>query len=120
MWAFPRNGIMSENDHGVTLDHFASGLTRVLDRPVIDKTGLQGLFDFRVEFSPDQTTPAFMPGGIIKGQGPTASLPIGDAPEPTGPSYVTAIQEQLGLKLQPAKGPGDFLVIDSIERPSEN
>jgi bla regulator protein blaR1 len=120
-WALPREGkpLMSQNDYGVTLDQFASGLTRVLDRAVIDKTGLTGLFDFHVEFSPDQTTPAFLPGGVIKG-GPSAPPPIGDAPEPTGPSYVTAIQEQLGLKLQPAKGPGDFLVIDSIERPSEN
>lgn len=111
---------MSENDHGITLDQFATGLTRVLDRAVIDKTGLKGLFDFHVEFSPDQTTPAFMPGGIMRGDRAPVPPPIGDAPEPTGPSYVTAIQEQLGLKLQPAKGPGDFLVIDSVERPSEN
>jgi bla regulator protein blaR1 len=119
-WVFPRNGMMSENDHGLTLDQYASGLTRVLDRAVIDKTGLKGLFDFHVDFSPDQTTPAFMPGGVMKGAGTPNSPPIGDAPEPTGPSFVTAIQEWLGLKLQPAKEPGDFLVIDSIERPSEN
>jgi uncharacterized protein (TIGR03435 family) len=124
-WAFPREGkpLMSENDDGLTLDQFASGLTRVLDRAVIDKTGLKGLYDFHVEFSPDQTTPAFLPGGIIKGMlppppGQPPAVPI--AQDPTGPSYVTAIQEQLGLKLQPAKGPGDFLVIDSIERPGEN
>jgi bla regulator protein blaR1 len=123
MWTFPRGqSLMTENDHGVTVDQFASGLTRVLDRAVIDKTGLTGLFDFHVEFSPDQTTPAFLPGGVIKGTLPPPDQPpvVPIAQDPTGPSYVTAIQEQLGLKLQPAKGPGDFLVIDSIERPSEN
>jgi bla regulator protein blaR1 len=97
--------------HGVNLTAFARGLTRTLDRPVLDKTGLTGLFDFHVEFSPDQATPGLVP------RDPDAPIVAAD---PTGPSFVTAIQEQLGLKLEPARGPGDFLVIDSIERPSEN
>jgi bla regulator protein blaR1 len=112
--------LVVETDHGVTMDQFAAGLTRMLDRAVIDRTGLEGLFDVHVEFSPDQTTPGFLPGGVMKGFNNSTPPRIGDAPDPTGPSFVTAIQEQLGLKLQPAKGPGDFLVIDSIERPSEN
>ena len=64
-------------------------------------------------------SPAFMPGGLLKGNGGPprdTGVPI----DPDGPSYFTAIQEQLGLELEPAKGPGDFLVIDSIERPNEN
>jgi uncharacterized protein (TIGR03435 family) len=69
-----------------------------LDRPVIDRTGLTGTFDAHMEFAPDQTTL-----------------------DPTrGPSIFTAVQEELGLKLEPSKGPGEFLVIDHAERPSEN
>ncbi len=113
---------MTEENHGVTLEDFVDGLTRVLDRAVINKTGLTGLFDFHVEFSPDEVTAGFMPGGTIKGliRRPDQAPQAGVASDPTGPSFVTAIQEQLGLKLEPAKGPGDFLVIDSIERPDEN
>jgi bla regulator protein blaR1 len=115
----PGPSLMVENDHGVTLESFATGLTRVMDRPVIDRTGLSGLYDFHVEFSPDESMPAFMPAGVMKGyEGPPR---LTDIPtDPSGPSYFTAIQEQLGLKLEPARGPGDFFVIDSIDRPSEN
>ena len=116
MWGRKRDapGLVLENDRGITLATFATGLTRVMDRPVIDKTGLSALFDFRVQFSPDESTPAFMPGGVLKGSGGPPRGP-GVAIDPSGPSYFTAIQEQLGLKLEPAKGPGDFLVIDGIQ-----
>lgn len=89
---------------GVSLDTFGKRLSVVLERPVIDRTGLTGLFDIKLEFSPDQATPrAVRPGA-----------------EPTGPGVFTAIQEQLGLRLEAAKGPGKVLVIEHIERPSEN
>ncbi len=91
--------------HGLTLDQTSAALVRVLDRPVIDKTGVAGIFHVHVEFAPDGATPQFRPG---------------PSDEPVGPSIFTAFQEQLGLKLEPAKGPGEFLVIDSVERPSEN
>ncbi len=102
---------MTLSSHGLSPAEFASQLTRTLDRPVIDKTGLTGLLDFQVEFSADQVTPGLVP------RDPDAPIAAAD---PTGPSFVTAIQEQLGLKLEPAKGPGDFLIIDSIDRPSDN
>lgn len=70
----------------------------VKDRPVIDKTGIAGRFDFKLEFATDDASTD--PSGL--------------------PSIFTAVQEQLGLKLEPTKGMGDYLVIDSIERPSEN
>jgi uncharacterized protein (TIGR03435 family) len=73
------------------------------DRPVIDKTSLAGPFDFHPEYAPVQTDP----------DGVAAS---GDS----GPSVFTALQQQLGLKLTPGKGAGEFLVIDHVERPSEN
>lgn len=83
-----------------------------LDRPVVDKTGLTGLYNFHMEFALDQTTtPALAPPGTP----PTAiSDPAG------APSVFTAVQEQLGLKLEPTKEPRDLIVIDHVERPSEN
>jgi len=101
---------------GLSLDLFARQvLIGVVDRPVIDKTGIAGKFTFHLEFSPDQATPALLPGGALdNGQAGPATDPVG------GRTVFSAIQEQLGLKLVPAKGPRDFLVIDHVERPSEN
>ena len=73
-------------------------------REVVDKTGLTGFYDFSLKWTPMQTTAA--PGGA-------------PSPDVEGVSLFTAIEE-LGLKLVPAKGPGQVLVIDHIEKPSEN
>jgi bla regulator protein blaR1 len=95
---------------GTTLDEFSKTLRVVLDRPVIDKTGITGRFDLRVKFSREGTELA---GIALKEPRP--------ASEPNGPpSIFTAIQEQLGLRLESGRGPVDVLVIDHIERPSEN
>lgn len=96
---------------GSTLSDFSKLLNLILDRPVIDKTGIAGRFDIYLEFSSDQVTPGLL--GLAPDAPATAS-------DPTGPTIFTAIQEQLGLKLEPAKGPVEFLVIDHVERPSEN
>ena len=93
---------------------FCQELSGLMDRVVINKTNIQGKFDLRFEFAPDQTTPALLPGGNY----PLAAGPL-EASLP-GPSIFTAIQEQTGLKLEPAKGPREFLVIDDIQRPLEN
>jgi uncharacterized protein (TIGR03435 family) len=74
-------------------------LNRELGRPMLDKTGLTGKYDFTLEF-----VPAAKAGSDETG----------------GPSIFTAIEEQLGLKLEPAKEPMDVLVIDSIEQPAAN
>lgn len=92
---------------GVGINAVAVFLSNILGRPVIDKTGLIDLYDAHLEFVLDESTP-----------GITLRLPPSD--EPPGPSIFTAVQEQLGLKLSSARGPGEFLVIDQIERPSEN
>ena len=107
------NGIVDWR--GLSLDQFAEWvLIGVVDRPVIDKTGIAGKFNFHLEFVPDQATRAFLPGGELDhGQ-------VGPSDDPVGPTIFSAIQEQLGLKLVPAKGPREFLVIDHVERPSEN
>jgi uncharacterized protein (TIGR03435 family) len=93
----------------MTLDEFAKWLNFGLDRLVFDKTGLTAKYDFHLEFSADQSTPGFLLGGTE----------AGDTPDPMYASMFTVVQ-QFGLKLVPAKGPGNFLVIDSVERPSPN
>ena len=96
---------------GSTLSEFSKLLNLVLDRPVIDKTGNASRFDIHLEFSLDQVTPGLL--GLVPDAPAAAS-------DPTGPTIFTAIQEQLGLKLEPAKGPVELLVIDHVEKPSEN
>jgi uncharacterized protein (TIGR03435 family) len=78
---------------------------------VIDRTGLKGNFDFKLEWTPDPGQPA-----ALLGNGPDAPPP----PDPNGPSVFTAVQEQLGLRLESQKGPVEMLVIDKVEKPSEN
>ena len=108
---------MTFNVRGVSLEEFSKMLDGVMDRPVIDKTGVTGKFDFGLEFAPDETVPEAL--HIFRG----ADSDVGAAATPqdaVGPSIFTALQEQLGLKLAPAKGPGERLVIDKVERPSGN
>ncbi len=105
---------MRSNGQNMTLDMHAMSMTDFagslgLDRPVIDKTGVAGLFDFHLEFVLDGATP----GNPFGSHEPTSS---GDG---AGPSIFTAIQK-LGLKLDPTKGPVEFLVIDHVEKPSSN
>jgi uncharacterized protein (TIGR03435 family) len=94
-----------------TMTEFASFLqARILDRPVVDQTGLTGKFDFTLEWRPDTTQ--------LAAQGPNApSLP----PEVASrPDIFTAFQEQIGLKLESMKTPVDVFVIDQVQKPSEN
>jgi len=94
-----------------TMAEFAAFLqARVVDRPVVDQTGLAGRFDFTLEWRPDvaQLGP---PGG------PAPQLP----PEVEArPDLFTAIQEQLGLKLESTKAPVEAYVIDKVQKPSDN
>jgi bla regulator protein blaR1 len=97
---------------GGTLSMFAGSLGMVLDRPVIDKTGITSYFEIHLVFSPDDSA---TPRPVTAEPGASAAVRAPDAP-----GIFQAIQEQLGLRLVPAKGPVDVLVIDHIERPSEN
>jgi bla regulator protein blaR1 len=105
--------------HGISLDDFAKALDRAMDRTVLNKTGIAGMFDIHMEFAPDDAVPAFMPGGRLIGFVGPASPPEvpGDS---IGPSIFTAIQEQLGLRLEGGKSLADFYSIDHVERPTEN
>ena len=85
--------------HDIPMASLASTLEGQVHRTVIDKTGLTGSYDFTLKWSPDD--------------GSTAQT---DA----APYIFTALQEQLGLKLQPAKGPVETLIVDHAEMPSEN
>jgi uncharacterized protein (TIGR03435 family) len=85
--------------YGVTLDEAFGLLHGFLGRVVIDKTGLTGRFDLHLQFSRDDAA-------------------ADDANR--AQSIFTAVEAQLGLKLQPAKGPGEYVVIDRVEHPSEN
>jgi uncharacterized protein (TIGR03435 family) len=91
-------------------------LTTQLGRTVVDKTGLTSNYDFKLQWTPDESQGAMFKGPEPGPQGPTST----SSPDSSGPSIFTAIQEQLGLKLESQKGPVEILVIDHAERPSEN
>ena len=84
--------------------------TMVLDRPVIDQTGLNGRFDFTLNWSPDE----FQFGGA-GARGPRPSDNSAERPD-----LFTAMQEQMGLKLESTKGAAEVLVIDTVTKPTEN
>jgi bla regulator protein BlaR1 len=89
-------------------------LSEQLGRTVVDRTGLTGNYDFTLKWSPDQGTPMFT--GADGGQLPADAA----QPDSSGPSIFTALQDQLGLELESQKSSVEMLVIDSVEKPSEN
>jgi uncharacterized protein (TIGR03435 family) len=91
---------------GQTMNALANAFTSVLERVVIDQTGLTGGFDADAEFNPEG-----LPGMAAPAAG-------ADRAAATAPSLFTAIKEQLGLKLESTKGPVDVLVIDHAEQPT--
>jgi len=98
---------------GVTMADFAGQLQlRVLDRPVIDRTGLSDRYDFTLNWRPDE----FQFPRASAAQRATAIAGGADAL----PDLFSAIQEQLGLKLDATKAPVEVLVIDKVSKPSEN
>jgi uncharacterized protein (TIGR03435 family) len=82
-----------------TMSDFALGLQFMVGKPVIDQTNLSGRYDFTLRWSPDE----------LRAADPDAA-----------PGLLTAIQEELGLKLEATRGPTDVFVIDHVQRPSEN
>jgi len=88
----------------VRLSALIEVLSRELHRTIIDKTALTGEYDFKLKYTPDDGPPPMLNG----------------EPDTSAPSIFTALEEQLGLKLNPAKGPVETLVVDHVEQPSEN
>jgi uncharacterized protein (TIGR03435 family) len=89
----------------VTMSALANALRPYVGREVVDRTGLTGEFDFDLQFSPPPTT-----GSVHAG------IPV--APLDEAASVFTALQEQIGLKLESTRGPVELMVIDSAERPA--
>jgi uncharacterized protein (TIGR03435 family) len=87
--------------HNTSMDLFAKVLSREMDFPVVNKTGLEGVFNFKLSWARENAAPE--PDGA-----------------PEGSSIFTAVQEQLGLNLSSQKAPVDLLVIDHLELPSPN
>jgi uncharacterized protein (TIGR03435 family) len=86
----------------VTVTQLVANLSQFTGRMVLDKTGLTGKYDIDLTWTPEK------------------GLPPLPRPDPNGPSLFTALQEQLGLKLESQTGPVELLVIDHAEKPSEN
>jgi uncharacterized protein (TIGR03435 family) len=92
---------------GISLSQLGERLAPFVDRAVVDRTGLAARFDLNLEWTPDQWRTAQVQNDGLQ-PAPT---------NPGGPSLFTAVQEQLGLKLESARGPVDVLVIDSVSQP---
>jgi len=96
----------------------AAGLTTLLssrlDRLVIDKTGLTGLFDLHLEWNSQATFE------VLAREGPRDPNKLSPSADHRSPSIFAAVQEQLGLRLESDRGPVEILVIDHVEKPSEN
>lgn len=92
---------------GIPMTILVNLLAGPLDSPVINKTGLTGRFDIDLKYMP------------TSGQAPAAGAEAA-VEDPSTPSLFTAILEQLGLRLEPEKGPVEFFIIDHIERPGAN
>jgi uncharacterized protein (TIGR03435 family) len=95
----------------VPLSHLVHLLSDLAGRTVLDKTGLKENYDFKMSFAPDRGLGQQPPGPGDDRQPPAES---------DGPSIFTALQEQLGLKLDAQKGPVEVLVIDSVQKASAN
>lgn len=110
-----RMGIGDVEGKAAPIDALTHVLSQQLGRTVIDKTGLTGNYDYTLHFTPQNMPPRMGPG-----PGPGGGADAPPPPDTSGPDIFTAIQEQLGLKLVSTKGPVDVIVIDHMDKPSEN
>lgn len=106
-----RGGLPALTGKNVTMNYFAFFLSRIMDLNVIDQTNLPDHYD--VDFT-------FVPPNARIERGPGAPPGAEPPPLPDGPDIFTALREQLGLRLEKGKGPVDFLVVEHVEKPSEN
>ena len=119
------NGRARMAANGQPIGQLAEMLSNQLSRPVLDMTGLKAKYDYTLEFAPDETSMGMMKGMPMPmpppGEGAGGAGPAATADGSSGPTIFSALQEQLGLKLEARKGPVDMLVIDTVEKaPTEN
>jgi uncharacterized protein (TIGR03435 family) len=122
--------LMSGNAHmaanGQSMAGLAEMLSGQLDLPVVDMTGLTGKYDYTLSFAPEGLAGMRLPGGPPPNAPPPGEggvgMPAASASDAqSGPNLFTALQEQLGLRLEQKKGPVDLLVIDHVEMiPTQN
>lgn len=100
---------------GGSTDFLSHALSRIVGRTVVNKTGLAGNYDFSLNWTPEEGIQRD-PAGRLEGGPARADAPV----DASGPTIFTALEEQLGLKLQAEKGKVDVIVIDHIDLPTEN
>ena len=105
-------GAIGMKASGQSITTLALLLTQLMGRPVVDKTGLNGLYDFEITIDLRTLLNLYQELGVNVGPLPPTL--------PEGPSMMTLLQEDLGLKLDSQRGPGEVLVVDSAEHPTEN
>jgi uncharacterized protein (TIGR03435 family) len=102
---YPRAGLLPARN--ATMTELAQSLqTAVMDRPVINQTKIEGRYDFTLDWMPDETQ--FATFGRV------------NVPDTGKPNIYEAFREQLGLRLEATRAPADIIVIDRVEKPSEN
>ncbi len=114
---------MTMECHGATMADLARTISQQLGATVVDRTELKGNYDFTLAWAPDEGGGPTMTGSLpMAMRMPAAGVPPDSSapPEASGPSVFTALEEQLGLKLEARKQPVDAIVIDHIEQPSPN
>jgi uncharacterized protein (TIGR03435 family) len=105
-------GALTLTGQSVPIANLVDLLARYVDRPIVDKTGLAGNYDFYLQFTMNQ--------GALQASGSDASSRDSAPTDTNAPYLLAAVQEQLGLKLESGRGPAETIVIDHVERPSSN
>lgn len=104
-------GVRMSDATGVSYRSLAGQLSASVKRPVIDRTGLTGTFDVHLRWAIDP------PLAMVAGTAPNTAMP---SAESSAPSIFGSLEEQLGLKLESGRGPVEYLMVDHVERPSDN
>ena len=116
LWSTSSGGIVKCTVLAESMTNFTRWLTNVVGHPVIDRTGLTGKYDFRLEYAGSGWTLPF-PRPMPSAPPP----PADETSDPGGPTIFGALPKQLGLQLEAGKAPGEIVVIDKVEKtPTEN
>jgi hypothetical protein len=110
-------GLLAGSQTGMA--NLIQALSQIMRRTIVDQTGLTGKYDFELKWTPDQSSSRGFLGEATP-LGPPPGVEAPPPPDPNGPTVFTALQEQLGLKLDSGKGPVEVIVIDHAEKASAN